>query len=509
MKDTYMLPISETLIFESYTQHIYSNIIVDYYASQNDKAEFLISNQGECFGTIAENMSVVQVEGKYHFYKDNKYKERGYAYLYRKCKRREEIELTEFEMKMFSSYAGVNIFISSEKGPDKFVDDDNLFKVGFFNKKVFFAKENKEFIYFEPADEIVEGMKLVKECSKITFFIKKNKKEKWKQVYSYQLSNIFDTSECFIGVNIDTDYEWYYNKLFLNYIQVYCKYDLENDLMLDYFKDIRKNNQFYSYNEFLEYSHYKYSEIKKIWKSSVTKTLENFVKNKYYVNLYIDFFYVPETEFYGKTHRFFECLIYGVYKQKSFYIALAREGVVQCLQIKRKYMKDAVNKKQRILTIKFSPNEDMMPVSLQSVILQLEDYLNGFNSSLRQSAFMGKQLAPFGTQIYSEILSKEKNLNEFCLNPRLSLFLCEHKRLMRERICYFIDTLGVEIDEKVINLIEDIYEKTYFLNKSIVEKKDIVWLREQVRNQLKQINVLEMECYQLLVKSLNEAALLE
>ncbi len=504
MKDAYMLPMSESLIFESYTQHIYSNIILEYYASQKDKAEFVLSNCIEDFEMLSDNMNVVQTGKKYHFYKDNKYKERGYAYLYKKCKRQEEIELADFEMNMLSSYAGVNIFISSEKSPNRFVEDDNLFKVGYFNRKTIFAKENKEFILFEPINEVVAGMKLVKESSNITFFIKNTIKGKWKEVYSYQLSNIFDTNECFIGINVDTDYEWYYNKLFLNYIQVYCKYDLENDLMIDYFKDIRKNNQFYSYNEFLEYNHYNYNEIERVCKTSAVKALANFIKNKYYVNLYIDFFYVPETEFYGKTHRFFECLLYGIYKEKCFHIAVSQKGAVRCLQIKRKYLRKAVDRKQRIVTIKFSPNEDIVPVSLQSVVLQLEDYLYGFNSSLRQSAFMGKQNVPFGMKIYNEILCKEKNLNEFCLNPRLSLFLCEHKRLMRDRIYYLIDTLGIELDGKIINLVEDIYEKTYSINKSIVKKNDIVLLREQVDSKLKQICILEKECYQLLIEALNE-----
>ena len=176
--------------------------------------------------------------------------------------------------------------------------------------------------------------------------------------------------------------------------------------------------------------------------------IENSLNINYYVYCFVDEYYIPNRISYMKYHYFHDILINGYDSQlKQFnifgydekYILASTMVSYDAFQSAITYENSNDPYLSQIILYKFKSNGNYS-FSMESFIEQLNEYLNGINSSKRFGILRDPWDRVYGIDSY-HCLTKylEKRLiDKNFIDIRIFHFLYEHKKLMQQRIDYLL-----------------------------------------------------------------------
>ena len=459
-------------ILKSYTHHAFINAISNYYFGNSERVCFSLENSNS-YLSYSENARYDQEGDKIVVYKNNVTAERSSCYLYKEANLEDKIEVELIKYKFAEPYANINLFLSYEKDKQEFNKDDNLIKIGLFNRGEIFIKVNQEFVYsklINVKDIKTLAMKRIKE--KIYFSCKlKNNKEI--SLYQLNLNPIYMLQKTIIGVNIDTNPEYFYNNIYMNYVQLYTKYDSEKNIMIDYYARLQKDYDNFTHDDYVFIQRYSLQEVFELFKMGLKQFVYEFIHMSRYVILFVDAYYVERSNWYGKEHRQLEVMFFSVVKGSRFNLIYVDNSQIVEGSILWQTLNRAICG-ERVVTAEFKPSLDIKKVSVDSLIMQLEDFVKSENSSKKNFNVTGVVEGKYGLSIYDEIIKKEDNLIEFSQNPRLSYILQEHTQLMKKRIDYLYD--NKIIDCKYDSVLDEMLSDMQEIQADIIAKKALTYV---------------------------------
>lgn len=207
-------------------------------------------------------------------------------------------------------------------------------------------------------------------------------------------------------------------------------------------------------------------------KDDLHYNLQKTLLNGYYVYLFVDEYYVPNRKSYNIKHFVHDVLIYGFdEKQEKYYLLGYDENLhYNKSEIDFSELKKAYNNNDGINRMFISGvKQKEYRIDKKNIIIFLEDYLYSLDSrkhkeiylDMKNSAYdnnfykdrKGKD-AVFGIAVYNEII----NYLEYCMqhncknDHRITYLLYEHKKLMKNRVIYYMNNNIIEKDNNIIEL---------------------------------------------------------
>ena len=442
MKDK-ILPITDTGLLLGYSDSVYRNAIIQAYSKEKASVEIRVRGLDlESLKEQTENMEIVKEKTlKYQCKKP--YQKGSYSYLYRKGTDHEKIELDLLNIPYVHAYSVVNIFITTEKDSSKFIEDDNVFKVGVFGKKGLFCKLNNAFIPFaaekyEKYNHRFRRIRLEYDDNLARIYIVTDTGHNI-LMQEYMLPKQFSISPTIIGINVDFGYDIYYDWLLSNYIQLYVKCDSFGKKVLDFWSQAEKDYWSSVDNYFLDcgklYSHE--TDIIAGTKR-IDKVVQKMLKASIYVELELDMFYIECSEYYGNWHEYKKVLVYGFSKKHYYYLYYDKAGL-QKEKIKKKIFVKGVSKSGPIIMLRYAPDEIIYSFDCKRVIYQIQDYLKNENAYIKYSENTSREDVSFGIDSQRRIAEREVDYKNLCENPENLNILIVHKELMCQRITLLHD----------------------------------------------------------------------
>lgn len=249
----------------------------------------------------------------------------------------------------------------------------------------------------------------------------------------------------------------------------------------------------------------------------------NAINNGYYIVLYLDEFYIPQTRLYSTRHKNHSQFIFGYnYKRKIFkllnfdkktnnlnIIDLNFSDVIYSFKI---YIGEIpnlnleTNKDTDYRMILMKPlynslNKEMyqFPVDVSTINQQLEDFLESANSSKKTNFFTGRLNGSWGLSVYKELADNILFSNDG-IDFRGFYLIYEHKIFMRHRFYKlfqlgFAENYDQELQEVVL-----IAEKM----KMLCYKYNICMASEQLKSIVNLFSLLEEKEKRLYTEYLND-----
>lgn len=500
MKKEIELAYSNDPILKSYTHHAFVNAVSNYYFEKKIRVSFFLENF-ETYSSHLINTTYKCQDGTIEVYKNNIEEESSQFYLYKEAKENEKIQVTDIDYKFVQSYGNINLFITYEDNKEKFIDDDKIIKFGLFERGEFFVKVNHEFVFTKRVDTVDVGSLFMKKTEKWIVFSYRDRNNREYELYQLELNPIFELKPILIGVNINTDKEFYFNNIYMNYVQLFTKYDAEGNLMLDYFARPQRNYDYYTFDKYISFQRYMREELCLLFKKDIKYFIYRCLKLRKYVILYIDAYYLEETVWYRKEHKQLELMIFSCMKDTWFKGVYIDGTQLIASKIPWKMFNKSLCG-ERIITMQYSPQIDMSKIPIDSLIVQIEDFIKSRDTSKKLFGLSGVMGDKFGLSIYDEILGKKDNLLEFSQNPRLSYVLLEHTFLMQKRINYLFNK-GI-LNRKYEDVLEILICDMKKMNEDIVKGKELNYLMVKSRELLLRRKKIEKKFYSEILEKLKK-----
>jgi hypothetical protein len=242
-------------------------------------------------------------------------------------------------------------------------------------------------------------------------------------------------------VSMLSEHKSFHHWLFMNHIQFHSEYNKE---------------AFYvGFYEPIPRVIYPLADTQKIRKDVIEKNgidvvtfLKNAIDDDYYIYMCVDTFYISEYPLYNKSHFTHDMFVFGYDDSKScFHIAdFLFEGRYYDTEIPYEQLKvafhseyDFTNDFNGIQLLKAKEDVDY-PFDINWIIMMLEDYANGFDTSKRFQSLGDPYVERvYGFGIYEEIIGfMRKTTNHYSVIRALHV-LSDHKKLMRMRIEYLME----------------------------------------------------------------------
>ena len=178
--------------------------------------------------------------------------------------------------------------------------------------------------------------------------------------------------------------------------------------------------------------------------------MENISKNKFiedlidliyednYLSMHLDEFYLEKTDKVIKRHYIHSNLIFGVDREKEIFQVLGYnddgklcERYISFNGLYKAHM--AVQKKEykKIEVIKYCLSRNKYKFEIEYFLLQIEEFLEGKNSSIRLAGILPVIEGKYGVEVYKYF---EKNPEMLIQDLRITYLFVERNELMKERI---------------------------------------------------------------------------
>lgn len=305
---------------------------------------------------------------------------------------------------------------------------------------------------------------------------------------------------------------WFYsNNIQLCYKNTEKKYySLPADLYTGY---LAKN---YTNNPFLEVNTLSKRELLRM--GDIIRYVIDKMDLGYYVELWLDEFYIPDTEAY-KTYTFHhQTLLYGYdRKHQRFNIFhFEKNGYFEAAVITFEEFTKSFMSAYRVRNIHWIEDVIFMKpckpdfiyqVNLELIIFYLEEYLQGNNTYRTLQYCYQEPENKYGKDIYNEIINLLKEDSEDFEDYRITNIILEHKKIMNMRMDYLysVKCLNQEeytkfkdraVDlEKQARVIKALHLK-YILGGNVAPKKIIEYITVLAEK--------EYEFYKMLLANLKE-----
>mgnify|MGYP004600465723 CR=1 FL=1 len=179
------------------------------------------------------------------------------------------------------------------------------------------------------------------------------------------------------------------------------------------------------------------------------------VEDQFYVNICLDEFYVPERSVYGKEHYKHYNLFYGFNDEEKVYYVMGYG--VKSIPVVSMVPYDVLTEEnilsENLIRYKFSTSTvNPLQFNLQVVKNGIYELLNDIDSSEKYAGLCTNENLVYGLSILKKFVITEKGKKNIRNDKRIAFGLCEHARLMKERIEFLIenDYLRTERAEELI-----------------------------------------------------------
>lgn len=243
----------------------------------------------------------------------------------------------------------------------------------------------------------------------------------------------------------------------MNLIQLtYNEDDPYKGIYLDYFCFPRKNidNSYFWFGNFIDTYYDVIYDVLDCFDSIHTYIRWN-ICHQFYVNICLDEFYVPERSVYGKEHYKHYNLFYGFNDEEKVYYVMGYG--VKSIPVVSMVPYDVLTEEnilsENLIRYKFSTSTvNPLQFNLQVVKNGIYELLNDIDSSEKYAGLCTNENLVYGLSILKKFVITEKGKKNIRNDKRIAFGLCEHARLMKERIEFLIenDYLRTERAEELI-----------------------------------------------------------
>ena len=319
----------------------------------------------------------------------------------------------------------------------------------------------------------------------------------WIMLYrsKQQLFSLDDTvsTGCISCQENNQYFKWIAN----NYIQY--KFNPEETAPANYIDLIKRDYKTYSIHPFIKFTEDKQDLIQSvyngIWDYVLTK-----LRHGYYVHLYLNEYYIPNSDSYQEQYFLHENLFYG-YNEDSKTVSIIHISLGK--PVKREITKETLLQAytgMSAVCMEFEPDCDPYELDIFHIYSRLSDYLDGRNSSEDHAYVSETEKGIFGIDIYQALLHDPTGRSVFLNDIRVSYMLYEHKQCMKQRFAYLYE-MGIIPDSIYCTMKQELDELCRFAYKVMMlniknlrsDHANVIALIEQ--NLLK-MQQTERKCYQ-------------
>lgn len=330
--------------------------------------------------------------------------------------------------------------------------------------------------------------------------------EYWEQLKEYYMECndndiLLYVIHIYVGENI------YLKWKYMNYIQLFYNPNDCNTVFLDYFMFPRKKfDASYNYmcnfldTEYLDFDDYfeLFPNQKDFIKWSIDK--------KYYVNMCVDEYYIEGRRAYQKEHYMHFNLFYGYDDSEKVFYALgySQAGKVISTEIPYDNCHNYVFG-SFVVRYKFNINPKEIKFKIKIVIKQIQEYLEGVNSSQSFYNFMANNSGYYGIHIFNQLKNDEKGRYLIVNDKRICFVLYEHCFIMKERLHYLMDHNFIVENSKaeLLQKCNDMLNSAELLKNMVIKNSFTHMLEKRIFDLLDQLYQKEFEFYSFFLKHIN------
>lgn len=506
------LEINETPPLISYTHNAYQSAIISSDAIAGKRVvEYGINDEMTLWKKIEWNGSL-DIDNTIKVYSDMKH-ERGVTLQYRPLSEDDGVIVKVLAQRQMCAWEVLGIVLYDEEPDSEEKVNAPMLRYGFSSIAKIFVEINKKLI--NPLS--------TKVVMKYPFYIRLNRKRgkvtlqysqggrKWIDAYVDTLPGKCGITQVYVGVLTEIRNE-YLNWLAQNYIQVSSGHLSLNEIYVDYYLGPTKNFQPFVTGHYLDFYDEMY-DCEDFDKYKWFRIIAEKIQQGVYMVVDIDHYFIKETAYFNKLHRFHQVMIYGInMKKKTCYLmGYGEKNVIIHFEMSRSVLWKALSRERiKLICCRIDVNENTCKFDPVIIKKRLQDYLLKRRSDRDVTDIFPMMLSDnSGIDVYCSILENPNDLYVFCNNPRMSFFFYEHKRLMLQRFEYI--KTKVCIDEGVLEEIQTCLEKN--LNDSLIIKNLILMnaiaanrkqMMSKVRGYIEKIIENERRAYTLICDVLNE-----
>lgn len=508
------LPIHKQPTLRGFTHHANMCSICESYNAVDDlNADIDILNYDDTKKwSISTNNSMIQLEQNNLKVYSDKYDDKMQAYFYKDCDINEEIVIKINRQIFTSKYASISIVLDIKP----FVADQNRnfpFDFGSYSNSEIYVRKNG-YIHSIPSlakEEFPKYLKLSKFHKEVVVsYSEDNVGDHWIEHGRYTFDEITEDMKLYIGININMNESQWYNWFFTNMIQLKCN-PYSNNVHADYYLSLSRNYKYNNLNMFLDYNKL---DIKLVndFNGNVSDFIKLSIKNNYYIEINLNEFYIKERDSYQKNDRDHVNLIYGYDDERKVFMSMgiSSNGPLCYTDISYSDFDNALKNcstLEYITTIKYNPDVHFYYLNLKCMIKFLREYLSGYNSSIDCSYFLPETPEYFGIKIYDNYLD-DNNFPIFLKDKRISYIICEHKKIMHERIKFLIKRRVLSESEGAEFLVQtkELLEISNVLMMLVIKNqlKEDVNIYPKIINILKELKEKEIIIYKRLIEVLEK-----
>ncbi|MCK6259465.1 hypothetical protein LCY76_23110 [Fictibacillus sp. KIGAM418] len=219
--------------------------------------------------------------------------------------------------------------------------------------------------------------------------------------------------------------------------------------------------------------------------SNIDKIIIDALKNKSYVRLYLDQYYLQYQNLYFRSYKTNDTLIYGYDDDTKLfhYLAVNKNGLFEKKTITSFHLTTALafanpteaeRKKVYFYQLAQSPPEEKTAIQ-QQIISYLNDYVNSYDSFKHFEADRDDSLV-FGMDIYQLLLDHLNSVKQVERELAITNFqlLSEHKLVLLKMVRLLASMTNVP--RGVLPVLEQLHQKAAVLKNSVLR---YMWMKEE------------------------------
>lgn len=256
-----------------------------------------------------------------------------------------------------------------------------------------------------------------------------------------------------------------------------------------------------------------YEKREIVLKYGIWEYIKNSIDSNRYLEIWLNEYYIEGLVAYKKSTHFHESLIYGYDEDnRSIQMLSVYNGKLKALNVSLEALTSAWSEPLEccaiINSLEYSPDENGYKLDVVHICKELQNYLQGRNSTEEYMYIAQKEEGVFGLKVYDDILNTDIGRQEFLSDVRIPYLLKEHKECMKLRIDYLYDYEILSSIEyfKIDSIMQSILQMSkvvlnLVLKNMILEKKQT---QDKIWDIIKNIKEQEQESYAYLLNALKK-----
>ncbi|MBD5534259.1 MAG: hypothetical protein HDQ99_01035 [Lachnospiraceae bacterium] len=256
-----------------------------------------------------------------------------------------------------------------------------------------------------------------------------------------------------------------------------------------------------------------YEKRKIVLKYGIWEYIRNSIDSNRYLEIWLNEYYIEGLRAYKKSTYYHESLIYGYDEEnRSIQMLSLYDGKIKALDVPIADLELAWSEPEDccaiIRSLEYSPDENGYELDVTHICKELQNYLQGRNSTEDYMYIAQKEEGVFGLKVYDDILNTDIGQQEFLSDIRISYMIKEHKECMKLRIDYLYEKEILSSSEylKMDSIMQNILKMSEVVLNLVLKNK--ILEKAQTQNKiwdiLKNIKEQEQEGYTYLLNTLKK-----